>query len=130
MQMARLKPDQDLFESERSFRLLVEGVADYALYMLDPLGQLTGGVAHDFNNLLMVVGGSAQVLKKYADDEKSRRAVEAIESAARRGAALTSQLLSFARRQNVNLQTVRLKERIEAVREGLNMGVGGVVQLP
>ena len=245
--MARLKPDQDLFESERSFRLLVEGVADYALYMLDPdgvvtswniggqrikgylpqeivgqhfsrfytpadqgngkpvralkiarehgryeeegwrvrkdgsffwasvvidaikedgrfigfakitrditerreaqlklermqkqlaesqkldaLGQLTGGVAHDFNNLLMVVGGSAQVLKKYADDEKSRRAVEAIESAARRGAALTSQLLSFARRQNVNLQTVRLKERIEAVREVLSTGIGGTVQL-
>src|SRR5882757_3828061 len=60
---------------------------------LDALGQLTGGVAHDFNNLLMVIGGNAQVLKKYADDEKSRRAVEAIESAARRGAGLTSQLL-------------------------------------
>jgi PAS domain S-box-containing protein len=245
--MARAKQDQDLFESERSFRLLVEGVADYALYMLDPkgvvtswniggqrikgylpeeivgghfsrfytpadqangkparalktaeehgryeeegwrvrkdgsffwasvvidaikedgrligfakitrditerreatlklermqkqlaesqkldaLGQLTGGVAHDFNNLLMVIGGSAQVLKKYADDEKSQRAVQAIESAARRGAALTSQLLTFARRQNVNPQTVRLSERIDAVREVLNMGVGGTVEL-
>jgi PAS domain S-box-containing protein len=30
-----------LFESERSFRLLVEGVADYALYMLDPTGTVT-----------------------------------------------------------------------------------------
>src|SRR6201997_3418255 len=39
--MARLKHDQDLFESERSFRLLVEGVADYALYMLDPTGIVT-----------------------------------------------------------------------------------------
>lgn len=96
---------------------------------LDALGQLTGGVAHDFNNLLMVVGGSAQVLKKYADDEKSRRAVEAIESAARRGAALTSQLLTFARRQNVNPQTMHLAERIEAVREVLSAGVGTAVQL-
>ena len=96
---------------------------------LDALGQLTGGVAHDFNNLLMVIGGSAQVLKKYADDEKSRRAVEAIESAARRGAALTSQLLTFARRQNVNPQTIRLSERIDAVREVLSTGVGGIVQL-
>ncbi|MEA2889099.1 MAG: hypothetical protein QOD11_3459, partial [Bradyrhizobium sp.] len=41
MQMARAKQEQDLFESERSFRLLVEGVADYALYMLDPEGIVT-----------------------------------------------------------------------------------------
>ncbi len=32
---------RDLFESERSFRLLVEGVVDYALYMLDPTGIVT-----------------------------------------------------------------------------------------
>src|SRR4029078_4163721 len=32
---------RDLFVSERSFRLLVEGVADYALYMLDPSGIIT-----------------------------------------------------------------------------------------
>ena len=30
--------DRDLFESERRFRLLVEGVVDYAIYMLDPDG--------------------------------------------------------------------------------------------
>ena len=96
---------------------------------LDALGQLTGGVAHDFNNLLMVIGGSVQILKKYAGDEKSARAVQAIESAARRGAALTRQLLTFARRQNVDPQTVHLKQRIDAVREVLNTGVGGTVQL-
>src|SRR3974390_3496728 len=32
---------RDSFESERSFRLLVEAVADYALYMLDPTGIIT-----------------------------------------------------------------------------------------
>src|SRR6201994_1122126 len=35
------RQQRDLFESERSFRLLVEGVADYALYMLDPTGIVT-----------------------------------------------------------------------------------------
>src|SRR6201746_1855496 len=39
--MARARQEQDLFESERSFRLLVEGVADYAIYMLDPDGVVT-----------------------------------------------------------------------------------------
>jgi hypothetical protein len=32
---------RDLFESERSFRLLVDAVTDYALYMLDPNGVVT-----------------------------------------------------------------------------------------
>src|SRR5260370_27601032 len=35
------KQQRDLFESERGFRLLVERVADYALYMLDPNGIVT-----------------------------------------------------------------------------------------
>jgi len=30
-----------LFDSERRFRLLVEGVIDYAIYMLDPDGIIT-----------------------------------------------------------------------------------------
>src|ERR1700722_16107553 len=29
---------RSLFESERRFRLLVEGIIDYAIYMLDPTG--------------------------------------------------------------------------------------------
>ena len=37
----KLNQQRDLFESERSFRLLVEGVADYALYMLNPSGIIT-----------------------------------------------------------------------------------------
>src|SRR5271165_1641614 len=36
-----IRQQRDLFESERGFRLLVEGVADYALYMLDPTGVIT-----------------------------------------------------------------------------------------
>ena len=97
---------------------------------LDALGQLTGGVAHDFNNLLMVVTGSLHVLKKIAgDDPKSVRAIQAIEAASQRGAALTQQLLSFARRQSVNPQTVDLNERIHSIREVLDTGLGSAVEL-
>src|SRR5258708_25366138 len=35
------RQQRDLFESERNFRLLVEAVVDYALYMLDPTGLIT-----------------------------------------------------------------------------------------
>jgi PAS domain S-box-containing protein len=97
---------------------------------LDALGQLTGGVAHDFNNLLMVIAGGINVLKKVAEgDPKALRAVQAIETASQRGAALTSQLLSFARRQSVNPQTVDVRDRIFSVREVLDTGLGSAIEL-
>jgi PAS domain S-box-containing protein len=98
---------------------------------LDALGQLTGGVAHDFNNLLMIISGSLHTLRKGVDDDDTRlqRALSAIEAATRRGAALTSQLLTFARRQNLNPLAVDVTERINAVRDVLSTGVGGTVRL-
>jgi PAS domain S-box-containing protein len=97
---------------------------------LDALGQLTGGVAHDFNNLLMIIAGNLHILKRGAgDDPKLKRAVAAIENATKRGAALTGQLLTFARRQSLNPEPVDLGERIEAIRQVLDTGVGSAVQL-
>src|SRR6202012_3321148 len=57
LMIVKQNQQRDLFESERSFRLLVEGVADYALYMLDPTGIITS-----WN-----VGG--QRIKGYAPEE-------------------------------------------------------------
>ena len=97
---------------------------------LDALGQLTGGVAHDFNNLLMIVSGNINTLKKgIGDNIRLQRAVIAIEAAVKRGASLTSQLLTFARRQSVNPQPIDVAERIEAIREVLDTGVGSGVEL-
>jgi PAS domain S-box-containing protein len=97
---------------------------------LDALGQLTGGVAHDFNNLLMIISGSLHTLRKaVGDDPKCQRAISAIEAATKRGASLTSQLLTFARRQSVNPQTVDVAERLDAVREVLDTAVGSAVTL-
>src|SRR5215813_5822550 len=57
MVLKKQQQQRDLFESERSFRLLVEGVADYALFMLDPAGIITS-----WN-----IGG--QRIKGYSADE-------------------------------------------------------------
>jgi PAS domain S-box-containing protein len=97
---------------------------------LEALGQLTGGVAHDFNNLLMILSGNIHTLKKLAgDDPKGQRAIQSIEAAAQRGASLTSQLLSFARRQRVNPEPVDVVEHINSVRQVLDTGLGGTVTL-
>lgn len=97
---------------------------------LEALGQLTGGVAHDFNNLLMIISGSVHTLRKaVGDDPKCQRALSAIEGATKRGASLTSQLLTFARRQSVNPQAIDVAERVGAVREVLDAAVGSAVTL-
>ena len=97
---------------------------------LDALGQLTGGVAHDINNLLMIVSGNIHNLKKLAGaDPKGVRSIEAIEIATKRGADLTRQLLTFARRQRVNPESIDVAERIKAIYEVLDTGLGGAVRL-
>jgi PAS domain S-box-containing protein len=96
---------------------------------LDALGQLTGGVAHDFNNLLMIISGNIHTIRKAITDEKPLRALQAIETASQRAASLTRQLLTFARRQNVQPQPIKLAERLDALREVLNSGLGSKIIL-
>jgi PAS domain S-box-containing protein len=97
---------------------------------MEALGQLTGGVAHDFNNLLMIVSSFIPTIKqRLADDPKGMRAAEAIELAAKRGATLTRQLLTFSRRQSLNPSVVKLGETVEAARPILGSLVGGPVTL-
>jgi two-component system NtrC family sensor kinase len=96
---------------------------------LEALGQLTGGVAHDFNNLLMVVGGSAQKLKRRHHDPADLRSLDMIESAVRKGSNLTRQLLSFARRQNLSPKAIDLVDCIEKFREVLKQSIPGDIEI-
>lgn len=96
---------------------------------LDALGQLTGGVAHDFNNLLMIISGSIHTIRKDISGEKALRALQAIDGASQRAASLTRQLLTFARRQSVQPQSIRLSERLNGLRDVLNSGLGSTVSL-
>src|SRR2546423_2009247 len=73
---------------------------------MDALGQMAAGIAHDFNNILTMVLAAADLLSVEVKDEEQRADARAIVTAARKGAALTSQLLSFARRQPTAGDTV------------------------
>src|SRR5215472_14076501 len=125
------KITRDITERRNAQLALQEAQAQRAqAQKMEALGQLTGGVAHDFNNLLMIVGGHLQSLKKLiADDEKGRRAAEAIELATKRGATLTRQLLTFSRRQTFHPTLTNLSERIEAFRNMLATSLGGSTRL-
>lgn len=79
---------------------------------LDAIGKLTGGIAHDFNNLLNVIVNGLDLLRTEPERSIQHRATETMRRAADRGAALTRQLLTFARQQPFSLAPVQLNKTI------------------
>src|SRR5438477_5373726 len=79
---------------------------------MEAVGRLAGGVAHDFNNLLGIVTACSELLRSRVDNE-SGEYIDNIQEAAKRGAALTRQLLAFSRRQPVKTQLLDLNERLK-----------------
>jgi PAS domain S-box-containing protein len=91
---------------------------------MEAIGKLTGGIAHDFNNLLMIIGGNAQAFKRLLDP-KLPRAIEAIQTAAKRGESLTRQLLTFSRRQHLSPTVVDLNASIKNMRTMIESSLRG-----
>jgi signal transduction histidine kinase/CheY-like chemotaxis protein len=97
---------------------------------LEALGRLSGGVAHDFNNTLTVVLNTADYLKVRTTDRQELVAgLDAIRAAALRGAALTRQLLTFARTQVAEPRVVRIEAQIESLKPILSRLVGEDVRI-
>ncbi|MFT5797649.1 MAG: PAS domain S-box-containing protein [Candidatus Azotimanducaceae bacterium] len=65
---------------------------------MEAIGQLTGGIAHDFNNLLAVIMGNLELIEPTIDDNETLSCINDALEATKRGAELTSSLLSFARK--------------------------------
>lgn len=92
---------------------------------MEAVGQLTGGIAHDFNNLLAVILGNLQLLEtRIGGDEKGKKLAETAIMASRRGAALTRQLLSFARQQPLQPEIIDLNGFISDIHELLSRSLG------
>jgi PAS domain S-box-containing protein len=86
---------------------------------MESMGVLAGGIAHDFNNTLTAILGHTEVLRRHIRaDEFGLRRVNTIENAAKRAGLMVSKLLSFAR-----------KESLELVPTDLNMVVMDTAEL-
>lgn len=81
---------------------------------LESVGTLAGGVAHDFNNLLMAIQGNASLALTKLDAshsvyDKLRNIITYVEDAA----ALTKQLLGFARGGKYEVKATQLNDLIQ-----------------
>jgi len=76
---------------------------------MESIGQLAGGVAHDFNNLLTPIFGYSELLKLDLGGNQAALAKTGhILKAAEKAKELVQQLLTFSRKQPLDMKTVDL----------------------
>ena len=79
---------------------------------MDSIGRLAGGVAHDLNNILTAVLGFVELSREAAGASGLGANLDEIRTAAERAGALTSQLLTFARRQKTTVRPLDLNRML------------------
>ncbi len=74
---------------------------------MDALASLTAGVAHDFNNLLTVLVGNLYLIgEELRERPRVFEKLKAARDAGKRGSELIKQLMTFARREELEVGTI------------------------
>lgn len=103
----RTQVEQGLRESQASL---------FESQKFEAIGQLTGGVAHDFNNLLAIILGNLELVRDETDEAERADLLDTAIHAADRGADLTRQMLSFARRSELVPQELDLNAIVQSTK--------------
>ncbi len=97
---------------------------------MEAVGTLAGGVAHDFNNMLGAIMGYAELTWGKMDaDHPLRKNIGRILDAAGRSAALTRQLLAFARKQAIAPEVFDINDAVEELLKMLRRLIGEHIDL-
>jgi len=85
---------------------------------LEALGEVTGGIAHDLNNLITIVLTSTDLMKNLLPRDMAdelRTYLEETQSAAMSGAELVKRMLSFSRREPLQLKPLDLVDEVRRI---------------
>ncbi|MGD0835357.1 MAG: PAS domain S-box protein [Polyangia bacterium] len=97
---------------------------------MEAVGRLAGGIAHDFNNMLGVILGNTELALDDPDISPSLLdTLGEVRAAAERSAALTRQLLAFARKQTVAPRLLDLNLTIGGMISMLRRAIGEDIEL-
>jgi PAS domain S-box-containing protein len=97
---------------------------------MEAIGALTSGIAHDFGNLLMGITGCANIaIAKLDPEHPIARYLRELSEAAKRGTALTRQLMTFSRKQAPRVASVAIDAVIEGCTGLLRRIVGDDIEI-
>ncbi len=97
---------------------------------MDALGRLAAGIAHDFNNVLSIIDGfSKMAAMNLEGNEKASKYLERIQSASKRGAALTRKMLTFSRHKVVSGEVIDMVDVVKVQSELLMPLLGASIAL-
>src|ERR1700723_3511440 len=96
----------------------------------EAIGQLAGGIAHDFNNMIGAILGWAELGMDETDaDARLHRHFDKVRHQAIRAAALTRQLLAFARRQILEPRDIDLNQDVTETLSLLEKVLGSNIEI-
>jgi two-component system, cell cycle sensor histidine kinase and response regulator CckA len=125
-----LDPDR---RGECEWRIVSDHEAEQRLrhiQKMEVVGKFAGGIAHDLNNILTVIVGSSQLLLDHPEVGRSAgQRVQQILDAGFRAANLTSQLLSFSRKQTPRRLTLNLNRIIADSTNMIRFLIGNRIEL-
>ncbi len=97
---------------------------------LEAIGQLTGGIAHDFNNLLTIIISNLTLASMRSGESPAvLPLLNAAMQSAERGATLIQRLLAFARKQNLDPQSLDIFDLVCGIEEMLQRTLGPQISL-
>lgn len=95
---------------------------------IEALGKISGEVAHDFGNILSTISGNLHLMNT-ARPERQGVLRQTIGSAVDLGMSLTGRLLSFARRQQLEPETVDLPGLVDGMADLVGFALRDGVEL-
>jgi PAS domain S-box-containing protein len=96
----------------------------------EAIGQLAGGIAHDFNNMIGAILGWAELgLDETEPEARLHRHFDKVRQQAIRAAALTKQLLAFARRQILEPRNIDLNQSVTETLSLLEKVIGSNIEI-
>lgn len=97
---------------------------------METIGRLAGGVAHEFNNALQIIKTYAELsLLKAKDGHGIQSYLEQIISSTRQSSEMVNQLLTFARKQTVHPERIKLNRMVGEMIVMLQRLVGDTIRV-